>query len=101
MSADCELITVEVAYAEAERQELLRLEVRLGTTLAEAVMSSGICERFKGVDMSEGNVGIFGQIKSPDTVLKPGDRVEIYRPMICDPKEVRRQRAKTAKIGPS
>ncbi len=87
-------IMVEVAYAEPDRQELVRIEVPSGTTVAEAIARSGIDDRIDGLDATEGNVGIFGQVRPLDTVLKPGDRVEIYRPLICDPKEIRRQRAR-------
>lgn len=87
-------IRVEVAYAEPDRQELIRIEVPAGTTVAEAIALSGIGYRIHGLDLSEGNVGIFGRVRPLDAVLSAGDRVEIYRPLICDPKEVRRRRAR-------
>ncbi len=94
MATEPKRLTVEVAYAEADRQELIRIEVRPGTTLREAVIQSGIGERFDGADLSEGNAGIFGRIRPLDTPLEDGDRVEIYRPLTRDPKEVRRLRAR-------
>ena len=100
MATEPELLAVEVAYAEPERQVLIRLEVPPGTTLREAVIQSGIGERFGGLDLSEGNAGIFGRIRPLNTVLKAGDRVEVYRPLTRDPKEVRRRRAKLSSRDP-
>jgi len=86
-------IRVEVVLAMPERQELVSLEVNAGTTLADAISLSGLPEKFDGFEVDLRRVGIFGQKASPDQVLREGDRVEIYRPLIADPKEVRRQRA--------
>jgi len=88
-------IRVEVVLAMPERQELVVLEVAVGTTLAEAIALSGLPEMFDGFELDLTNVGIFSHKASPDQVLLAGDRVEIYRPLIADPKEVRRQRALT------
>lgn len=76
-----------------ERQELVALEVSTGSTLADAITQSGLPEMFEEFELDPTRVGIFGQKASPDQVLHDGDRVEIYRPLIADPKEVRRQRA--------
>jgi putative ubiquitin-RnfH superfamily antitoxin RatB of RatAB toxin-antitoxin module len=86
-------ILVEVVLAMPERQELVSLEVATGITLAEAISLSGVPEKFDGFELDLDRVGIFGQKAAPDQVLRPGDRVEIYRPLLADPKEVRRQRA--------
>ena len=88
-------IRVEVVLAMPDRQELIALEVPAGTTLAEAISLSGLPEMFEGFEPDFTKVGIFGQKASPEKVLHEGDRVEIYRPLIADPKEVRRQRAIT------
>lgn len=88
-------IRVEVVLAMPGRQELVALEVETGTTLAGAITLSGLPERFEGFELDLKKVGIFGQKASPERVLVDGDRVEIYRPLIADPKEVRRQRALT------
>jgi len=88
-------ICVEVVLAMPARQELVILEVPAGTTLEEAIALSGLPEMFKGFELDLTRVGIFGQRASPEQVLLEGDRVEIYRPLIADPKEVRRQRAIT------
>ncbi len=90
---DSQNICVEVVLAMPERQELVALTVAPGTTLAEAIILSGVPEMFDGFEVDLANVGIFGNKVSPEQVLREGDRVEIYRPLIADPKEVRRQRA--------
>ena len=90
-----ESIQVEVVLAMPQRQEIVQLEVAVGTTIAEAITLSGLPEVFEDVELDFKNVGIFGRKASPDEVLHAGDRVEIYRPLIADPKEVRRQRALT------
>ncbi len=86
-------INIEVVFAMPQRQELIALKVRVGSTLADAITQSGIAEKFEGFEPDLAKVGIFGHKASPDQVLRDGDRVEIYRPLIADPKEVRRQRA--------
>ena len=86
-------INIEVVFAMPQRQELIALKVRVGSTLADAITQSGIAEKFEGFELDLAKVGIFGHKASPDQVLRDGDRVEIYRPLIADPKEVRRQRA--------
>ena len=86
-------IPVEVVLAMPGRQALVSLEVAAGTTLAEAIALSGVPEMFDGVELDLNKVGIFGQKANPERVLAAGDRVEIYRSLVADPKEVRRQRA--------
>ena len=86
-------IHVEVVLAMPERQELMALEVISGSTLADAIAQSGVIEMFEGFELDTTKVGIFGIKASQDQVLREGDRVEIYRPLIADPKESRRQRA--------
>lgn len=88
-----ELIAVEVAYARADVQVIIPLKVREGTTLEGAVRQSGILERFPEIDLKTNKVGVFGKLGKAQAVLKAGDRVEIYRALIADPKEVRRKRA--------
>ncbi|MAT66483.1 MAG: RnfH family protein [Gammaproteobacteria bacterium] len=90
-------IRVEVAYARPDQQLILPLEVPRGTTLRQAVEQSGILEHFPEIDLEKQQVGIFGKLNKPDTELRDGDRVEIYRPLIADPKEVRKQRAAAGK----
>jgi putative ubiquitin-RnfH superfamily antitoxin RatB of RatAB toxin-antitoxin module len=90
---DQQYIQVEVVLAMVNRQELVALEVAVGTTIAEAITQSGLPGMFEGFELDLANVGVFGRKASPEQVLQAGDRVEIYRPLIADPKEVRRQRA--------
>ncbi len=90
-------IPVEVAYALPEEQEVIPLQVTPGTTLIEAVKLSRIAEHFPQIDLDNDKMGIYGKIVPRDKVLREHDRVEIYRPITCDPKEVRRQRAKKTK----
>lgn len=95
--ANAELIDVEIAYARPDTQLILKLRVPEGTTLEQAVRESGILERFPDIDLARNQVGIFGKLNKTDTVLRNGDRVEIYRQLIADPKEVRKQRAAEGK----
>jgi len=88
---------VEVAYAIANKQSLISIEVENGTTLKEAVFASGILDTYKEIDLSKDRVGIFSKFATLETVLREKDRVEIYRPLIADPKEVRKERAAQVK----
>lgn len=90
-------IPVEVAYALPEKQEIVMLEVPPGTTARSAVELSNIVRHFPGLQLAAAPLGIFGKLIKDDTVLHAGDRVEIYRPLIADPKEGRKQRAAEAK----
>jgi len=92
-------IQVEVAYARPEEQVILTLEVAPGTTAGEAIERSGILQRFPEIDLTRQKIGIFGRLASPDTELRARDRVEIYRPLIADPKEVRKARARVPRGG--
>lgn len=90
-------IRVEVAYAKQDKQALIELDVAPGSTVQEAINRSGILERFPEIDLNENKVGIFGKLARLDTQLNKGDRVEIYRPLIADPKEQRKKRAAEGK----
>ena len=86
-------ITVEVVYALPEKQYLLKVSVAEGSTVEQAISASGILELRTDIDLAKNKVGIFSRpVKLTDTV-NDGERVEIYRPLIADPKELRRQRA--------
>ena len=91
------LIKVEVLYALPHEQTLLSVDVAQGTTLADAVKISGMLERYPDIDLASNKVGIFGKLSKHDVVLRDKDRVEIYRPLIADPKEVRKKRAEEGK----
>ena len=88
---------VEVAYALPDKQSLISLEVEKGTTLKEAIEASGILDSFEQIDLTKDRVGIFSKFATLDTVLREKDRVEIYRPLIADPKQVRKERAAEGK----
>lgn len=85
---------VEVAYALPDRQILLTLEVPDACTVGQAIVLSGILQHFPNIDLKRNKVGIFGQLTDLQHLLQAGDRIEIYRPLIKDPKEARRLRAK-------
>lgn len=90
-------IAVEVAYALPDKQAIIELEVPEGTTAIEAARQSGITQKFEGIDLDNAKLGIYARVVSPSQVLREGDRVEIYRPLIADPKEVRKARAARAR----
>jgi len=90
-------MVVEVAFAVPERQAIIELTVDRGTTLKQAIELSGILQQFDEIDLDRNKVGIFGKPAKLTDELQPGDRVEIYRPLIADPKEVRKQRAAKGK----
>jgi putative ubiquitin-RnfH superfamily antitoxin RatB of RatAB toxin-antitoxin module len=93
-----ETIQIEVVYARADRQDVIPLTLAAGTTLRQAVEVSGLMEKYPDVDPAKGKFGIYSKLAKPDTVLRDRDRVEIYRPLIADPKEVRKQRAAEGKV---
>lgn len=85
-------MNVGVCYADSERQLWLRMEVPDDSSVEEAIRHSGILQRCPEIDLSRQKVGIFGKLVKLDAPLKEGDRIEIYRPIIADPKTVRRRR---------
>jgi putative ubiquitin-RnfH superfamily antitoxin RatB of RatAB toxin-antitoxin module len=87
-------ISVEVVYGLPEKQALLKVEVPKGCTAGQAIERSGIREVFPDMEVNPDSIGVFGKKVPPEQPLLNGDRVEIYRPLIADPKESRRQRAK-------
>lgn len=86
------MVEIEIAYGTAEKQWLQRLQVVEGTTAREAVRLSGVKEMFPEADTEAAPLGIFGKVVKDNTVLRDKDRVEIYRPLLIDPKEARRLR---------
>lgn len=92
-------IRVEVVYALADKQVVLPLSVPEGSSLRQAVEESGLLREYPDLDLGGRNkVGIWGKLVKPDAALREGDRVEIYRALIADPKEVRKQRAAEGKV---
>lgn len=93
-------IGVEIAYATPESQKILTVEVKEGTTAYQAAVDSGISKIYPEINFESAELGIFGNAlgarglpEAKEYLLKEGDRVEIYRPLIADPKEVRKKRA--------
>ena len=87
-------LRVEVAYAGPEGQWLLPLELDPGATIADAIAASGIEAQVPGLRAADGRVGVYSQPRALGDALRDGDRVEIYRPLMADAKEIRRRRAK-------
>jgi putative ubiquitin-RnfH superfamily antitoxin RatB of RatAB toxin-antitoxin module len=91
-----ETIRVEVAYARKQEQALLAVQGPPGLTIADAIARSGMIERFPEIDLGVNKVGVFGKVATLETELADGDRVEIYPPLIADPKQARKARAAKA-----
>ena len=88
---------IEVTYALSDKQSLISLEVEEGTTIKEAIEASGVLDTYNQIDLTRDKVGIFSKFATLETVLREKDRVEIYRPLIADPKKVRKERASKGK----
>ncbi len=89
------LINIEVSYALPDKQEIIALQVAEGCTVFDAVVQSNIVKQFPGLDIDSSKMGFFGKAisKPKQELLKEGDRIEIYRPLLADPKVVRKERA--------
>ena len=94
---EAEPLQLEVTYALPQRQELVRLTLPPGSTVQQAIEASGLLQKYGEIDLKRNKVGIFGKLSRLDAVLRDRDRVEIYRPLIADPKEVRKKRADEGK----
>ena len=86
------MIAVEIAYARPDEQVIIPIDVPEGSTLEQAIIQSRIQERFSDIDLQTAKVGVFGKLAKLTATVRPGDRVEIYRPLLADPKEVRKKR---------
>lgn len=93
-----ETIHVEVVYALPECQEIASLNLPAGSTAGQAIEASGLLAKFPEIDLTRNKLGIYAKLAKPETALRDRDRVEIYRPLIADPKEVRKQRAAEGKV---
>lgn len=98
MNTDSEEMIVEVAYALPTQQVILPVKVPVGTNAEAAIQASGVLAKFPEIDLAVNKIGVFGKLSKLDAELRHLDRVEIYRPLIADPKEVRRQRAAEGKV---
>ncbi|KKO48409.1 protein RnfH [Arsukibacterium sp. MJ3] len=92
-----EPLTIEVAYALPAQQSLLTLAVMPGSTVQQVIEQSGICQQYPEIDLTSQKVGVWSRPVKLDEQVKDGDRIEIYRPLIADPKDLRRRRAEKAK----
>lgn len=97
MSATNDEIIIEVAYALPSEQLIIPIKTQEGISAEDAIIDSGILQKFPEIDLSKNAIGIFGKLAKKTTTLRHMDRVEIYRPLIADPKEVRRKRAADGK----
>jgi putative ubiquitin-RnfH superfamily antitoxin RatB of RatAB toxin-antitoxin module len=90
-------IQIEVIYALAPRQDRATLNLAAGSTVQQAIEASGLLGKHPEIDLTRNKVGVFAKLSKLDSILRDRDRVEIYRPLIADPKEVRKQRAAEGK----
>jgi putative ubiquitin-RnfH superfamily antitoxin RatB of RatAB toxin-antitoxin module len=93
------LIAVQVVFATPQAQVIMDVAVKEGTSIGEAICTSGICAQFPEIDPETLQAGVWGKIRSLDYPLREGDRVEIYRDLKADPKDARRSRASAQKKG--
>lgn len=91
------LINIEVAYALPTKQTIVDIAIKEGTTVEDAIKASNILEQFPDIDLHSTKVGIWSRVVKLRDTLNDGDRIEIYRPLIADPKEIRKRRAEKAK----
>ena len=93
-----EMLNVEVVYALPNKQEIIARKLPAGTTVRQAIEASGLLLKYPEIDLAKNKLGVFAKLTKLDAVLRDQDRVEIYRPLIADPKEVRKQRAAEGKV---
>jgi uncharacterized protein len=97
MASDAKNLRIQVCYAKPDLQLLKELIVAEGATMEEAIRLSGLVNEASDIDLAAYKVGIYGKLKPLDTRLREGDRIEIYRPLLADPKDARRRRAQKNK----
>jgi len=93
-----EMLTIEVVYALPTKQQLVSVRLAVGSTVRQAIEASGLLQKHPEIDLAKNKVGIFAKLSKLDATLRDYDRVEIYRPLLADPKEVRKQRAAEGKV---
>lgn len=91
--SDLKKILIELVYALPDEQKILEIEVAPDTNVKQAIELSGILQQYPEIDLTKNKVGIFSKVTKLDTLLRERDRIEIYRPLIADPKEVRKKKA--------
>lgn len=97
MTIESEMIHVEVVYALPHEQRVLNLVVNQHATVDEIIRQSGVLELYPEIDLAKNKVGVFSRLVKLDATINDKDRIEIYRPLLADPKEIRRKRAEQAK----
>ncbi|EGU39905.1 hypothetical protein VII00023_14326 [Vibrio ichthyoenteri ATCC 700023] len=97
MSIESEMIHVEVVYALPQEQRVFTLVVNKSMIVEEIIAQSGVLELYPEIDLKKNKVGVFSRNVRLDAAVRDGDRIEIYRPLLADPKEIRRKRAEQAK----
>jgi uncharacterized protein len=95
--SDAPLLEIEIAYAEPQRAIVKSLRLPAGACVADALKLAAVDPDFAAVDLANSAFGIFGKLAGADQPLRQGDRIEIYRPLLADPKEARRARAQQAR----
>lgn len=95
--AEPESLSIEIAYALPQRQELVHVLLPTGSTVQQAIEASGLMQKYAEINLKKNKVGVFGKLTKLDAPLRNRDRVEIYRPLLADPKEVRKKRADEGK----
>lgn len=93
-----EMLNIEVVYALPAKQEIVAVKLPEGATARQAIEASGLLAKYPEIDLAKNKLGVFAKLTKPDSALRDQDRVEIYRPLIADPKEVRKQRAAEGKV---
>jgi putative ubiquitin-RnfH superfamily antitoxin RatB of RatAB toxin-antitoxin module len=93
-----ETLNIEVCYAQAQSQAVVKVKLPEGSNLQQALEASGLLAKHPEIDLKKNKFGIWNKLSKLDSVLRDRDRIEIYRPLIADPKEVRKQRAAEGKV---
>ncbi len=88
---------IEVVYALPHEQKVFKVTVPAGTTAIEAIEKSGVLQKYPAIDLKTNKLGVYSRLIKPDALVHDGERIEIYRPLIADPKEMRKRRAQKAK----
>ena len=96
-SSEIEQLAIEVVYGTPIRQEIISCTVEPNTTIEQAILASGIVAEFPEIDLTINNVGIWNRVAKLTDIVKDLDRIEVYRPLLADPTEVRKRRAEKAK----
>ena len=86
-------LSIEVVYALPQKQEMFTVKLPEGATVRQAIEACGVLQKYPEIDLAKNKLGVFAKLAKPDALLRNRDRVEIYRPLIADPKELRRPRA--------